>query len=135
MRARLQQQWKILRAGQPGQRFQDRYHRHQRSASAGNWLHRVGRFVAAALATAIGVVLVFIPGPAIVFFALAGALLASDCLWLARVLDWSEVKLRRLWNWGRRFWQHLSVAGRVALLAVGGGLSAATTYGVYRLMT
>lgn len=84
---------------------------------------------------AIGVVLVFIPGPAIVFFFLAGTLLALDWLWMARTLDWLEVKLRAWWESGRRAWRRLPTAGRVALLVVGASAAAATTYGAYRLMS
>jgi hypothetical protein len=50
----------------------------------------------AGLSFAIGVVLAVIPGPAIVFFALAGALAAAVSAWVARVLDRAEVLGRRL---------------------------------------
>jgi len=43
---------------------------------------------------AIGVVLVFIPGPAILFFLIAGGLFAMQSLWVARALDWSELRIR-----------------------------------------
>ena len=134
MLARLRQELKTLRAGTPGHRFRARYDRHQRSEESQRWLHRAGRLLGAAVAFVVGVVLVFIPGPAIVFFALAGALLASDWLWVARLLDWSEVKLRRVWEWARRFWQQLPGAGRVALLVVGAGLAAAAACLAYRLL-
>jgi hypothetical protein len=42
----------------------------------------------------VGVVLVFIPGPAILFFLIAGALLAVQSLGVARALDWSELRGR-----------------------------------------
>jgi hypothetical protein len=38
--------------------------------------------------------LVFIPGPAILFFLIAGALLAVQSLGVARALDWSELRGR-----------------------------------------
>ncbi len=127
-------QWKESLRGTPGHRFRDRYHQHQRSRNGRNWLRRLVRFVLAAVAFAIGVVLAFIPGPAILFFLIAGGLLATDWLWVARLLDWGEVKLRHAWQGARRVWQRLPVAGRFALLAAAAGLSAASTYGVYRLM-
>jgi hypothetical protein len=48
----------------------------------------------ALLSFAIGVVLAFIPGPAVVFFALSATLLATQSLRVARILDRTEVWLR-----------------------------------------
>ena len=44
----------------------------------------------------IGFVLMFIPGPAVVMFGLAAALLAEDSLRIAKALDWLELKIRAL---------------------------------------
>lgn len=134
MRASISRTWKKLNQGRPGHRFRERYRRNQKAGKSRNWLKRLVRFVAAAAAFAIGVVLVFIPGPAIVFFLIAGALLASDWLWVARFLDWSEVRLRAAWRRLHKFWRGLPVAGRVAVAAGGAMLSVASTYGVYQLM-
>ena len=49
----------------------------------------------AIISTAIGVVLVFIPGPAFIFFIIAGALLASQWWSLACLLDRVEVAIKR----------------------------------------
>jgi hypothetical protein len=132
MALRLPKKWNVFADGKPGRRFQDRYHANRNKRSG--LLHRVLHMVLALAAAAIGVVLVFIPGPAIVFFFIAGAFLASDWLWMARTLDWLEVHLR---TWGKRLakkWRTLPMAARMALLAAGGCLSIATTYGAYRLM-
>ncbi|MGH7335962.1 MAG: PGPGW domain-containing protein, partial [Myxococcota bacterium] len=51
--------------------------------------------VIAIVCFAAGVVLVFIPGPAVLFFALGGALLATQSLWVARALDAIEVRGRK----------------------------------------
>ena len=42
----------------------------------------------------IGVVLLFIPGPGLPLIAIGGALLARNSQWVAKTLDWSEVKGR-----------------------------------------
>ncbi len=123
-----------LRRGKPGQRFQDRYRRNQRSKASRGILPRLIRLLGAAVALAIGAVLAFIPGPAVLFFLLAGALLASDSLMIARALDWTEVRARRVGRWAQRIWRGLPTYGRAALLLAGGCLSVASTYGVYRIM-
>jgi hypothetical protein len=48
------------------------------------------------VAFALGVVLAFIPGPAVLFFALAAVLVATQSRWLAERLDRAEVKLRHV---------------------------------------
>lgn len=82
----------------------------------------------------IGVLLVIFPGPAIPFFFLAGGLFATHSRRMARLMDWCEVRLRKIAAWGRARWRKLPVAVRVGLLILGGGLSAATMYFTYRLM-
>ena len=97
-------------------------------------LMRIARFVVAAFAIAVGVVLAFLPGPAVLFFLLAGGLLASEWLWVARFLDWLELRLRELGEFGRRIWRRLPTLARAAVVVLGVGLSAASTWGVYQLV-
>jgi hypothetical protein len=134
MRPNMTQTWRSLTRGKPGHRFRDRYHRHQRSTSARNWYWEIVRLLLSVLAFSVGVVLVFIPGPAIVFFILGGALLASDWLLMARLMDWIEVRLRHRRDLALRIWQRLPVGGRIALAATGAMVGAASTYGFYRLV-
>jgi hypothetical protein len=127
--------WKknVLR-GEPGHRFRDRYWRNKRSREGGSWVRRAGRFVIAMVAIAVGAVFAVIPGPAVVFFVLAGGLLASDWLWLAGVLDAGEVRARRVWHRLHRLWQRLPRAAHIALVVLGAALSAGSAYAFYHLM-
>lgn len=129
----LHKKWNLLPTGQPGHRFRKRYHEQQKSQNRG-LLPMILRFLLAGVCGVIGFILVFIPGPAIVFFLIAGALLASDWLPVARLLDWGEVHVRRVWARVKKAWDKLPTAARVALLALGALLGAATTYGFYLLM-
>jgi hypothetical protein len=88
---RLKRLWKRFKTLEPGSRFQT-FHRDQRDRP----FAVKGAFFAVAIACfAAGLVFVLIPGPAILFFALSGALLATQSSWVARVLDATEV-------WGRK---------------------------------
>ncbi len=98
MKTSIATQWRTLKRSRPGRRFSERYEASRRGADRATVVQRVLRIVGAAVAIAIGVVLVFIPGPAVLFFAIAGALLASESRGVARALDWSEVKLRAAWS-------------------------------------
>ncbi len=61
--------------------------------------------VGAVVALAIAVVLTVFPGPAIVFYALAGALVATQSMRVARLLDRGEVATRGLMLQLRRKWR------------------------------
>ncbi|HTM22657.1 MAG TPA: PGPGW domain-containing protein [Kofleriaceae bacterium] len=92
----LRREWRAFEGAEPGTRFEQHYRRRHDVPRAR--LHAPLYWIGALLAFAIGVVLVFLPGPAFVFFLLAAALLSTQALWLARALDRGEVKLRAWWR-------------------------------------
>lgn len=124
--------------GRAGRRFQDRYVAMRKSRSDTSWRQRGRRILRlgiALVAVVIAVVLMFIPGPAVVFYFIAGALLAAESLMIARLMDWIEVRLRTLWRWGKGHWGNLPRWGRAGLIGAVLGLSAMSTYVSYRLFT
>ena len=90
----LKNNWRELARGSPGERFQNRYKKKQRSGSSGTG--RMLKRVAAGLLIAAGIVLLVIPGPGSVLIVLGAALLAEESLSIARGLDWTEMRIRRL---------------------------------------
>ncbi|HEY8993238.1 MAG TPA: hypothetical protein VIM71_01020 [Lacunisphaera sp.] len=84
-------------------------------------------------AAVIGVFLMFLPGPAILFYFIAGTLLASESLTLARLMDWGEVRFRALWKWSKRHWEETPGWGRAAIIALVVCVSVTSTYLSYRL--
>ena len=124
MSTTFKQEWQALKQGQAGHRFAARYESGKIARLNATWAHQLGRivrlFVALGLLV-VGVVLVFIPGPAIVFFFLSGGLLASESSLIARFLDWSELRLRAAWGWLKRHWQALPGWGKVVVPVVAGG--------------
>ena len=81
-----------LKASEPGERFLQCYQRHQ--AREAPWLKPL-MFFAGVFSFVIGFVLAFIPGPAVMFFALSAALFACEYKPVANAFDKVEV-------WGRR---------------------------------
>lgn len=65
--------------------------------------------------TVIGVVLIFFPGPAVLFFFLAAALLAEESRTIAGGLDWLELRIRTLWRRALSWWRGRSAAKSLAL--------------------
>ena len=124
-----------VRDGEPGRRFQE-IHEHSRRANAkgGRTLGRLMRVSLALVAFTIGAVLVVIPGPAIPFFFVTAALLATESRWVARRMDWLEVRLRVLFEWGEKRWHRLPVPARIAILVVLACCSIAAGVLTYRLL-
>jgi hypothetical protein len=89
---RLHKEWSRFKAYPAGERFA-RVHERQKGAPA--WV-RPAMLIGAVVAFAIGVPLAVLPGPAVLFFAISGALLAAQSAWVARQLDRAEVALRKL---------------------------------------
>lgn len=130
----LKSQWQALRRGTPGARFEERYRASRRGANRATLIQRIVRIAIAVVAVAIGLVLVFIPGPAVLFFALAGALLATESLMVARLLDGAEVRVRRLARWALRRWHALSLGGRISVATALVGLGVGAGYASYRIL-
>lgn len=137
MHLTLKQRWKAMLKGQPGQRFQDRYREAKKSRADAAWgqkARRALRLLVAMVAIVIAVFLMVLPGPAVLFYFFAGTLLASESLTVARLLDWTEVRLRAVWKWGKGHWGRTPAWGRAALVALVVCLSATSTYISYRLV-
>lgn len=132
MSSKPKMRWQALRRGRPGRRFQDRYTA-SRGADRGNFWSRLARIGLAALAIAVGIVLVFIPGPAVLFFAIAGALLASESRMVARFMDWNEVWIRKAVTWVARQWARRSLPGKITVCVVTGAMAAGAAYAAYRV--
>jgi hypothetical protein len=86
---------------EPGERF-GAFHREQRHKPA--WVKALF-FGLAFVAFAVGVVLAFIPGPAVLFFFLAGALLSTQSRFVAEKLDKAEVWGRKAFASIRAWWR------------------------------
>jgi hypothetical protein len=102
----LKKNWQQLKRGKPGHRFQERAERNQRRGSNQRWLARWLEPIAGVILALAGVVLCFIPGPGLPLIIIGAALLAERSLFIARVLDWIEVKLRKAMAWGKRWLKH-----------------------------
>jgi len=103
MLQRLKKNWRELKAGIPGERFQKRYRQKQRSPAG--WLHRFLFLAGGMLVMAAGLFFLPAPGPGFVILLIGAGLLAEESLAAARALDWTEIRLRRAGRWGKRLWR------------------------------
>lgn len=112
MLTRLKKYWASLRNGQAGSRFQEQYEkeRKKQKSTAG----RVLRIIAGALLIPVGLFFLAVPGPGLVIIALGALLIAREFLFAATVLDWMEVRGRRVFTWAKQRWHRLVRARRAA---------------------
>lgn len=134
MGSTLISEWQELRRGRPGRRFQDGYEASRRTKNRVTLLGRIVRIGMAVVALVVGIILVFIPGPAILFFAIAGGLLAAESRQLARLLDWTEVQIRKVAIYLRRRWRKLSLGGKIVVGVAVVAMSVVGLLLIYRLM-
>lgn len=90
----LRRHWRLFRSGRPGRRFQDFYAR--KRGSRGGALYRCAAIVLGALLCLVGIFFMAVPGPGIPIFALGAVMIAQQSLVTARLLDRTEIRLRRL---------------------------------------
>ncbi len=88
---RIKRSWRRLKQSEPGRRFQDRYERNRAPDSPR--LARVGGALVLAL---LGLVMLVTPGPGLAALGVGLALLAGEFRAVARFLDWTELRLRKL---------------------------------------
>jgi len=131
MIGRLKGDWEEFRGSKPGERFKDRYRRRQQEPG-----HVVKRILLVILGSVIALGSLFtapLPGPGFATVFLGLAILAGEFLPAARLLDWSEVRLRQLWEFVLGVWR-TGPFGKVSVIFVFAFLAAAFLYLAYRLL-
>jgi hypothetical protein len=127
-------EWRwFLKHSAPGCRFRDRYRRRQQTARDQSMLRRAC-YVAFGIAIAIGsLVLAPLPGPGWGTFFVGSGIVAGEVWHVARLLDQSEVKLRKALQRTKGVWNTSVPAVRVLIaLTISLGV-VAWVYGAYNV--
>ena len=90
--------------------------------------------LAALVCLVIAAVLSVFPGPAIPFFVIAGGLLATESLTIARLMDWSEVHARCVIAWGKTRWRRWPKPAKMGVGFLLVCCSLALSYTGYRIL-
>ena len=128
----MKQDWQEFTESEPGSRFQDRYRRRQEEEQ-GHVAKRIFLIVLGAIIAVGSIVTAPLPGPGWATVFLGLMILAGELLPAARLLDWLELRLRKLWQFIQRVWRS-SVLGKVAVVVVAVILAAAVFYTAYWLL-
>jgi uncharacterized protein (TIGR02611 family) len=129
---KFKQTWRRFRAGNPGQRFQQEFRR--RHSAGRSPIQKALLIVGGLLLMAAGFLLLFIPGPGLVFLFVGGFLIAQQSLVAARVLDWSETHLRKLLAWSLRAWRRSSITLKLLFVVVAVVVVGAVGLGVFKFL-
>ena len=127
---RMKEGLRRFEASKPGHRFQDPFRRRQESEQG--WLDP-GRlfYVLGGLIIAVGsLVFGVLPGPGTLTFFLGLGMIAGEFRPVARLLDWAEVRVRKLGRWVEGTWR-ASTAGKVLVVSVAAICLAAILYVAY----
>ena len=129
---KFKQTWRRFEAGNLGQRFQQEFRR--RHSAGRSPIQKALLIVGGLLLMAAGFLLLFIPGPGLVFLFVGGFLIAQQSLVAARVLDWSETRLRKLLAWSLRAWHRSSVPLKLLVVVVAMVVLGAVGLGVSKFL-
>ena len=130
----LKQEWRDLRKGRPGHRFQDRYERHRGGRKGKSWM---GRFLEPGIGVLLlvaGVIFCLIPGPGLPLVLVGATLLAERSRRIARAMDWCELKLRKVLRRAKDWWCQASLGARNAVVVLATFMIAAAGYGAYHFI-
>ena len=126
---KFKQTWRRLKAGNPG--LQQEFRR--RRGAGRSRIQKAILIVGGVLLMAAGFLLLFTPGPGLVFLFAGGFMIAQQSLVAARALDWSEIRLRKLLAWSLRAWRRSSTTLQVLVVVVAVVVLGAVGLGVFKL--
>ena len=127
--ALVKQEWRAFKRDQPGKRFRNQ----RRRMRNGPRSLMIAQVVLGVILVAGGGVLLFVPGPGLLFIVFGLALIAGLSKRLAGLLDRLEPPVRRVAIAARDRWRALPMIAKVGLGAIAAVCVAAFAYGMYRL--
>lgn len=130
----LKRHWCELKTGSPGHRFKDRYERIQERREEKPALLRWLKPMIALAIVGVGVVFCITPGPGIPLILVGAMLLAEHSLALARMLDWLEVRARKVFERARSSWRKTSPVVKNGAVVIAMAIVAAVGYGAYQVV-
>src|SRR5918992_1873225 len=119
-----------FKKSKPGDRFQVRYYR--RKQSGPGHLSRIFNIVVGSILVIFSAFFGWAPGPGLLTFLIGLALIGGEFLPVARFLDWSEVRLRKLAHLVGVVWRS-STTGKALIVLVALILVVALGYVIYSL--
>jgi len=127
----LRESWRCLKEGEPGSRFRDVHDQRRQAQEGRSAARRAVPIVLGVILMLGGIAIGWVPGPGGFIGIFGVALLATQFRWLAKLLDWAELRLRALW---RTIWTRRSVPARVLVGLVATAVAAGAAYALGTLV-
>jgi uncharacterized protein (TIGR02611 family) len=127
----LKQNWQAFIDAAPGERFAQLYHRRE---SRQSFITRSTFLLVGLIIMALGLVLMPAPGPGMVVLLFGAAIAAQESLRIARLMDWTEVRARRVVKSVVNWWRRRSLSCKVLLALAALGLTASAGLAGYTLL-
>ena len=100
----LRKDWRLIKGGETGHRFQNVHDQHQQGGRS-RWSRPIWLALGGILVV-LGPIAGLVPGPGgIVVFLLGAVILAKELRPAARALDWCELHVRKAWKSVRHAWR------------------------------
>jgi hypothetical protein len=129
---RTRRSWRHFKNSKPGDRFQVRYYyRKQRGSGR---LSRIFNIVVGSVLVLMSIFFGWAPGLGVVTLIIGLAMIAGEFLPVAKLLDWSEVRLRKLARLARNIWAGTSPVGKTLIVLLISVCVVALVYGAYSLL-
>jgi hypothetical protein len=127
----LKENWRCLRTGRPGERFQRLYRMRQRSARSK--LRKIVVLTIGVVVTGLGLFFLPAAGPGTPILLIGASMVAGESLLSARLFDWLELRLRKLISVAFRLWNETPLVLRAVIALCLVILLGAIAYAVYEL--
>lgn len=131
---KLKRHWRELRKGRPGRRFEERYERNRKGRKDQSFLQRFLAPAAGIVLLVAGVVFCVIPGPGLPLIIVGASLLGGQSRFVAKIMDWLEVRVRKVARWALGWWQQASLLVKNAVILIAACGLAGVGYGAYHFM-
>ena len=132
MLEQIKASWQRFKADSPGTRFQQQFKR--RHEVARTPLQKALVVGSGVLFTGVGIVLFFVPGPGALFVLLGAVLIAQWSLRVARALDRTEIRTRKLLAQSSGIWRQFSAVVKIFLIGLAVIAAAAVGFGAFTIL-
>lgn len=134
MNERLGESWRRFKNSKPGNRFQNRYRRRQQQTRSRFNIRKM-LYIIGGVVVAIGsLALAPLPGPGWGTFFVGLGMIAGESLYVAKLLDNTELEARELAVLAREIWTNSSITAQLVILLVALVCVAALVYAAYYLL-
>ena len=112
----LRRHWHDIKEAPPGCRFKMMHEKRRRDRGNASKLQRWLMLPAGIALTLAGIFFLPAPGPGTIVLIIGLAMLASESIKVATLLDWVEVRLRAVARRAKRFWHSINTPMKVAVI-------------------